>query len=316
MDIRNEGARSINSDIQSNTEHSQPRQRILTTKGKKYQQEITEAAFRSSLRSWRRQLTKLQSDILVKSENDELQKERGKLEARLDDVSDAHRKMLDMLDNTDTEGTGFDLSTEYELVINESHKILERFDEKMVELRAQDIETKSQRSPRSRKSNSSRGLSVHSSRKSRSSSSSLLSYDKKEMLVKAARLQTELEYHDVKVKGAAERQKKKDEVKELMMFKELAIANAEIKAVNKLEEDFELPSVSQRSPDHSDKEHTRLHDYLETQVTSVSSDLVQNHIPTFMPTSCDNPSTIQSSASKLIPPMYMRPTPGDASETN
>jgi hypothetical protein len=160
MDIRNEGARSINSDIESNTEHSQPRQRILTTKGKKYQQEITEAAFRSSLRSWRRQLTKLQSDILVKSEIDELQKERGKLEARLDDVSDAHRKMLDMLDNTDTEGTGFDLSTEYELVINESHKILERFDEKMVELRAQDIDTKSQRSHRSRKSNSSRGLSV------------------------------------------------------------------------------------------------------------------------------------------------------------
>jgi hypothetical protein len=72
------------------------------------------------------------------------------------------------------------------------------------------------------------------------------------MFVKAARLQTELEYHDVKVKGAAELQKKKDEVKKLMMFKELAIANAEIKAVNKLEEDFELPSVSQRSLDHSD----------------------------------------------------------------
>ena len=77
MDIRNEGARSINSDIESNTEHSQPRQRTLITKGKKYQQEITEAAFKSSLRSWRRQLTKLQSDNLVKSEIDELQKERG-----------------------------------------------------------------------------------------------------------------------------------------------------------------------------------------------------------------------------------------------
>jgi hypothetical protein len=74
----------------------------------------------------------------------------------------------------------------------------------MVELRAQDIETKSQRSHRSRKSNSSRGLSVHLSRKSRSSSTSLLSYDKKEMFVKAARLQTELEYHDVEVKGAAD----------------------------------------------------------------------------------------------------------------
>ena len=88
-----------------------------------------------------------------------------------------------------------------------------------------------------------------------------------------------------------------------MMFKELATANAEIKAVNKVEEeDFELPSVSQRSPDHSDKEHTQLHDYLETRATSVSSDLVQNHIPTSMTTSGDKPSPIQAPASNLIPP--------------
>jgi hypothetical protein len=96
---------------------------------------------------------------------------------------------------------------------------------------------------------------------------------------------------------------KKYDVKKLMMFKELATANAEIKAVNKVEEeDFELPSVRQRSPDHSDKEYTQLHDYLETHVTSVSSDLVQNHIPTFMPTSGDNPSPSQAPASNLMPP--------------
>jgi hypothetical protein len=80
----------------------------------------------------------------------------------------------------------------------------------------------------------------------------------------------------------------KDEVKKLMMFKELAIANAEIKAVNKLEEDFELPSMSQRSLDHSDKEeHTRLHDYLETQVTSV-----QIWSRTIFPLSCPPPVII------------------------
>jgi hypothetical protein len=62
------------------------------------------------------------------------------------------------------------------------------------------IETKSQRSHRSRKSNSSRRLSVHSSGKSQTSSTSLLSYDKKEMFVKVARLETELLYHDVEVK--------------------------------------------------------------------------------------------------------------------
>jgi hypothetical protein len=86
------------------------------------------------------------------------------------------------------------------------------------------------------------------------------------MVAKAARLQAELEYHDVEVKGAAELQKKKDDIKKLMMLKELAVTNAEIEAVNKVEEEeFGFPSLNQRSlQDNADNRDDRLHDYLET----------------------------------------------------
>ena len=122
------------------------------------------------------------------------------------------------------------------------------------------------------------------------------------MVAKAARLQAELEYHDVEVKGAAELQKKKDDIKKLMMLKELAVTNAEIEAVNKVEEEeFGFPSLNQRSlQDNADNRDDRLHNYLETQVKSISSNFGQDSC---MSSNQKNLSSSQAPAGQTTPPI-------------
>ncbi len=295
------------------TQGSRPiRKRTLTAKGLKYRQEIAEVDFKSSIRLWRRQLTNLQSLMLTTLDFEELQRERGKFEARIEDVRDAHKRILDVLENEDP---GLNISNKYDHCINESQKVIDRLDDKMAELRTRDFDSRSQMSHRSRstrsafdhhvasrKSYSSRSKSIRSSQKSHSRSTTLLPSEKREMVAKAARLQAELEYHDVEVKGAAELQKKKDDIKKLMMLKELAVTNAEIEAVNKVEEEeFGFPSLNQRSlQDNADNRDDRLHNYLETQVKSISSNFGQDSC---MSSNQKNLSSSQAPAGQTTPPI-------------
>ena len=58
------------------------------------------------------------------------------------------------------------------------------------------------------------------------------------MAAKAARLEADLNFHNLKVKKPASLKKQEDEFKKLLMQKELAATQAELKAINKLEEEL------------------------------------------------------------------------------
>ena len=143
MDVQNEqngDTMPTRSDIQDgdqsipnmDTQGSRPiRKRTLTAKGLKYRQEIAEVDFKSSIRLWRRQLPNLQSLMLTTLDFEELQRERGKFEARIEDVRDAHKRILDVLENEDSV---LNISNEYDHCINESQKVIDRLDDKMAEL--------------------------------------------------------------------------------------------------------------------------------------------------------------------------------------
>ena len=51
---------------------------------------------------------------------------------------------------------------------------------------------------------------------------------KSEMLVKKARLETQLKFHDVEVRKMADLKRQEDELKHFQIAKELAVTNAEI----------------------------------------------------------------------------------------
>mgnify|MGYP006973415694 CR=1 FL=1 len=58
------------------------------------------------------------------------------------------------------------------------------------------------------------------------------------MAAKAARLEAELKFHDMESQKTASLKKQEDEIQKLLMEKELAATQAELKVVNKLEEEL------------------------------------------------------------------------------
>ena len=55
------------------------------------------------------------------------------------------------------------------------------------------------------------------------------------MMVKAARLKTELKFHEIERERSADLKKHEDELKKLQMMKEIAATQAEIEAVGQVE---------------------------------------------------------------------------------
>ena len=253
------------------------RERVPTLKGKQYQQELAERDFKNSLRSWKGQISKLKSIIVVTLDKAVLQQERGKLEARLEDLSNAHFKAMDVFQS---EEYGQDLLTaQYEDANIQGQEMFKRLDSKMTELLLKDIDCKSLVSSHSRRSRKSE-VSLFS----RSSRSSV--FKRTEMVAKAARLQAELKFHEVETEGEAKLQKHKDEIKKLKMIKELAVTNAEIQAVDRVEEtEYGVIRLEDRKLPVDNGGDDRLEKYLQSQMSLVVSDPIDEqsnnakHVP-------------------------------------
>ena len=90
------------------------------------------------------------------------------------------------------------------------------------------------------------------------------------MATKAARLQTELKFHDVESKETATLKRQEDEVKKLQMIKELAATKAELDAISKIAEGYEdVGHPNEKLLPNDDCREEQLENYLQSQLNCV-----------------------------------------------
>lgn len=211
----------------SHSETSRPK--VPTEKMKEYRRQLMERDFDAARRACNKQVNTINSLLTDKPGIAQLQKERGKLEARIDDLESAHIAIYDTLE---VEDERIEQNSRYDTINHKNRETLRLLNENIAALQLKEDDRSSIYSGKSKRSRTSR-------RSKQSSASSSLSLERRaEMAAKAARLEAELKFHDVESKKNASLKKQEDEIKKLLMEKELAATQAELKAVNKLEEEL------------------------------------------------------------------------------
>ena len=77
---------------------SSSRERVPTEKGLAYQTELLQRDGDLALKAWKRQLETTKGALAFSTDITLLQRERYKLEARMNDLTNAYRKLIDVLD--------------------------------------------------------------------------------------------------------------------------------------------------------------------------------------------------------------------------
>ena len=176
---------------------SSSRKRVPTEKGLAYQTELLQRDGDSALKAFKRQLETTKDALAFYTDITLLQRERYKLEAQMDDLTNAYRKLIDVLDSEESKSNAAENS---EMCLHETEEICRSLNERISRLQYEKREQRDERefvySKRSDRSRSSR----KSQKSSHYSSSSLPG--KAEMLAKATRLGAELKFHDLESKKA------------------------------------------------------------------------------------------------------------------
>ena len=81
---------------------SSSRERVLTKKGLAYQTQLLQRDGDSALKAFKRQLEMTKDALAFSTDITLLQHERYKLEARMDDLTNAYRKLIDVLDSEES----------------------------------------------------------------------------------------------------------------------------------------------------------------------------------------------------------------------
>ena len=168
-----------------------------------------------TVRAWQRQASKAESTLADTHSVELLQQERTMLISRMDDLANAYIRYV-------TEVTHNEASN-YDNLCKTHHGILNDLNKRISRLNDDRSSTASKQSRRSSKP-----------RKSFESTSSAVQR-KTEMMAKAARLNTELKFHELERERSAVLEKQKDELKRLQIMKELGATQAEIEAVVQVE---------------------------------------------------------------------------------
>ena len=239
---------------------SSSRERVATEKGLAYQIELLQGNVDSALKSWKRQIGTTKGALAFSTDITPLQRERYKLEARMDDLTNVYRKLIDVLDSEESKSNATENNETYRRETEEiCRSVNERISQLQYEKREQREERESVFSKRSDRSRNSR----KSRKKSHYSSSSLLG--KAEMLAKAARLGAELKFHDIESEKVAALKRQESDVKKLQMIKELAATTAEIEAVARIEEEDYEGDL----PEEEEDPYGRINEYLQSQLNTV-----------------------------------------------
>jgi len=194
---------------------------------KGYRQQLLERDFDVTQKACGKQVKRIQSVLVGKVEISDLQQHRGKLEAQMEDFTDAHAAIYDTLKHEDQR---IDQNTRYDSLNRGNQEALRSLNEKISALKAAKEDHCSILSSASKHSRSSKPSRT-------SGASSSLLQKRAEMAVRTGRLEAELKFHDVESQKTAALKKHEDEIKKLHKMKELAATQAELETVIKIKEE-------------------------------------------------------------------------------
>ena len=267
-------------DFQSTSGSSKKRTRNQTAKGREFQRQLHEDQRSSAQRGWRRQINNIENCLADSTDPNKLQSERNFLESKMDILVSAQERFLDTLEDSEAKRVAQD---KFEMWEREHSDALKRVNSKITELKN---ENQSLLSSATASSGRKSKVSLHSM-KSRSSSkvshSSAIIDKKTETAVKLAKIKTELNFAEGEAAKVAE-------LKKFKLTKELAIAQAEMNAITKVEEsELGLNDGNDRAilPGFITKDDL-LQNYLVTQASSVAF---------------DSPSTVQTGLTETKNPL-------------
>jgi len=203
------------------------RVRNITEKGTSYHLQILKDQRLSAQRSWRKQLNRVINVIADTINLNLLMSERTFLEAKMEILSAANEKLYDFLEGN--YNAKKEALMKFESIEREHSDTLRKVNKRMCELKQ---ETGSEKSRISRRSNQ----DSHS-RKSNGSSAASSLVKRTAIAAHVARLKTELEFADAKVRKTSALKEHEYELNRFKPTKELAVAKAEMEAVIKNEED-------------------------------------------------------------------------------
>ncbi len=226
------------------------RSRVPTVKGKEYQSHLLQRDYMSAVRAWQRQANKSETTLADTHSVERLQQERTKLISRMDDLSeayDAYDKYV--FEDMPNEASSYDnLCATHRRILCDLNKRISHINDD----RGSVASKQSRRSSKSRKSFETTSSAVQR---------------KTEMMAKAARLSTELKFHEIEREKSAVLERQKDELKRLQIMKELAATQAEIEAVVQVENcsnsGLNIKNVSKLVEDTNVQE--RVEQYVESQ---------------------------------------------------
>ena len=255
------------SDSESSSRTQTGRDRNITEKGKAYHLQLLDDQRSSAQRSWRKQLNKVRNLIADSANVDLLKSERAFLETKMDILNAANEKLLESLvDNYDAKK---DTLMKFESLESEHSDTLKRLNERISEIN-QEVGSGRSRS------------SKHSSRDSRSrkSNESCASSLAKRTAIatNVARLQTELKFADAEARKTTALKEYEDELRRFRLTKELALAEAEMNAVNKIEENEIDPLDQNEKLPQETITDKLLQNYLESQASRSFPPTLQTNI--------------------------------------
>ena len=259
------------------------RNRKQTAKGKQFQTQLLEDQRSSAQRSWRKQLNRIENCLVDLTEPDRLQSERIFLESKMELLISAHERLVEALEDVETKRVA---QQKFEKLEQEHSDALKRLNQKITELK-EDGESllSSVTASSSRSSKVSHGGKSRSSRASRTSA---IIDRKADTAVKVAKLKTELHFAEDEAAKIAE-------LKKFRLTKELAIAEAEMKAIDQVEENKSESSEQSENmlPDDINKDSCK-DDLLLNYLTAQASSMTENSISTM--------ETNLSCKTKILPP--------------
>lgn len=202
------------------------RDRKQTEKGKQFQVQLLEDERLSAQRSWCKQLNRVENYLADETEPGKFQSERIFLESKMEILLSAHERLVEALDDLATKRVAQEKFKKMEL---EHSDMLKRLNQKITDLKQEkESAISSLRAALSQRSKASNTRSAKS-RSSRSSRSSAVIDRKADTAVKVAKLKTELYFTDDEATKVAE-------LRKFRLTKKLALVEAEMKAIDEVEE--------------------------------------------------------------------------------
>ena len=110
---------------------SSSRERVPTEKGLEYQTQLLQRDGDSALRAWKRQIETTKGALAFSTDITLLQQERSKLETRKHDLTNAYRKLIDVLDSEESKSNATENN---ETFLRETEEVCKNLNERISQL--------------------------------------------------------------------------------------------------------------------------------------------------------------------------------------